>query len=167
MLVALAANFLIDPDGNGMEDKGIETASIRCTSVGFLGIFFFFRIPAVADHTTVGIPQLCAHIVDLLGHLGLVRPDGFYSSMAFAWSEAASIERRISLRIHIGNRVCCVDRYDWIDEEENGKKEEKVKNFDFLNQEMHGLPLGVVRISSSLQPSTLFFGCHHPPSKNI
>ena len=94
-------------------------------------------------------------------------PDGFYSSMAFAWSEAASIERRISLRIHVGNRVCRVDRYDRIEEEENGKKEEKVKNFNFLNQEMHGLPLGVVRISFSLQPSTLLFGCHHPPSKNI
>jgi hypothetical protein len=45
--------------------------------------------------------------------------------MAFAWGKTANTRRGIPFRVHLGNRVFSIDRENWIEQEDNGKKKEK------------------------------------------
>jgi hypothetical protein len=47
--------------------------------------------------------------------------------MTFAWGETASIWGGISFGVHLWNGVCSADRENWIDQEDKGKKKERVK----------------------------------------
>ena len=98
--VALAASFLIDPDGTGMKHKCIQGASLRCAGMSLFRILFFNWIASMADHTTIGIAELLAQVIDPFGHVGIVCPDGLDTRMALARRQTAGIRCGITRCVH-------------------------------------------------------------------
>jgi hypothetical protein len=66
-----------------MAVKCIERAALRRPLMGLVRIFFFFRIAAMSYNAAIRVPQGFTFGVNLLCHAGIMRPDWFYTGMAF------------------------------------------------------------------------------------